>query len=113
MFVTVTAMNTAIPELEHNAVLLKLMGNPERLAVLALLQGSERSIDELAGALALPPTVVSKHLARLRAGKLVDYTRYHRVLQYRLVSKQVSAVLDALLAPDAGPQKSAVGDAKG
>lgn len=112
MFVTVTAMNTAIPELEHNAVLLKLMGNPERLAVLALLQGSERSIDELAGALALPPTVVSKHLARLRAGKLVDYTRYHRVLQYRLVSKQVSAVLDAL-APDAEPQKSAVGDAKG
>ncbi len=112
MFITVIAMNAVTPELKRNAVLLKLMGNPERLAIMALLQESERSIDELAGILALQPTAVSKHLTRLRAEGLVDYTRYHRVLQYRLVSQQAAAVLDTLLSFGAKAQKSAAGAAK-
>lgn len=99
-------MNTVTPELKRDAVLLKLMGNTERLAIMTLLQESERSIDELASLLALQPTVVSKHLARLRAEGLVDYTRYQRVLQYRLVSQQASAVLDTLLTFGAKQPKS-------
>ncbi|MBF0804478.1 winged helix-turn-helix transcriptional regulator [Neisseria sp. 19428wB4_WF04] len=93
--------------MKRTAVLLKLMGNPERLAIMVLLKESERSIGELAGLLALQPTVVSKHLTRLRAEGVVDYTRYYRVLQYRLVSQQAAAVLDTLLSLGAKPKNPA------
>lgn len=89
-------MDAVTPELKHSAVLFKMMSHPERLAIMKLLQESEYSIDELGEILSLPPTIVSKHLTRLRASGLVDYTRYYRVLQYRLTSRQAEALLDTL-----------------
>ena len=69
------------------------MAHPERMAILIQLLDSERNIAELAKSLSLPATAVSGHLNRLRAGGLVDFTRYHRIIEYRLVSEEAAAIL--------------------
>ncbi|HGO7258689.1 TPA: ArsR/SmtB family transcription factor [Neisseria meningitidis] len=74
--------------------ILKLMAHPERMAILIQLLDSERNIAaELAKSLSLPATAVSGHLNRLRAGGLVDFTRYHRIIEYRLISEDAATIL--------------------
>ncbi|HFB2709442.1 TPA: ArsR/SmtB family transcription factor [Neisseria gonorrhoeae] len=73
--------------------ILKLMAHPERMAILIQLLDSERNIVELAKSLSLTATAVSNHLNRLRAGGLVDFTRYHRIIEYRLVSEDAATIL--------------------
>ncbi|HGG7774337.1 TPA: ArsR/SmtB family transcription factor [Neisseria meningitidis] len=73
--------------------ILKLMAHPERMAILIQLLDSERNIAELAKSLSLPATAVSNHLNRLRVEGLVDFTRYHRIIEYRLVSEEAVAIL--------------------
>ncbi|MDU1533741.1 MAG: ArsR family transcriptional regulator, partial [Neisseria sp.] len=41
-------------------------------------------------------TAVSNHLARLRSEGLIDFTRYHRIIEYRLVSEEAAVILDTL-----------------
>lgn len=69
------------------------MAHPERMAILIQLLDSERNIAELAKSLSLPATAVSGHLNRLRAGGPVDFTRYHRIIEYRLISEDAAAIL--------------------
>ncbi|HFC6360353.1 MULTISPECIES: ArsR/SmtB family transcription factor [Neisseria] len=73
--------------------ILKLMAHPERMAILIQLLDSERNIAELAKSLSLPATAVSGHLNRLRVGGLVDFTRYHRIIEYRLISEDAAVIL--------------------
>ncbi|ANX25861.1 TPA: winged helix-turn-helix transcriptional regulator [Neisseria meningitidis] len=73
--------------------ILKLMAHPERMAILIQLLDSERNIVELAKSLSLSATAVSNHLNRLRVEGLVDFTRYHRIIEYRLVSEEAAAIL--------------------
>ncbi|WP_308031083.1 ArsR/SmtB family transcription factor [Neisseria cinerea] len=73
--------------------ILKLMAHPERMAILIQLLDSERNIVELAKSLSLSATAVSNHLNRLRVEGLVDFTRYHRIIEYRLVSEDAAAIL--------------------
>lgn len=69
------------------------MAHPERMAILIQLLDSERNIAELAKSLSLPATAVSGHLSRLRVEGLVDFTRYHRIIEYRLISEDAAAIL--------------------
>lgn len=78
------------------SVLLKMLANPERQAILMLLQEHDRYVEELARSTGLTVAEVANHLARLRTEKIVDFTRYHRVLEYRLVSEEASILLDTL-----------------
>ena len=73
--------------------ILKLMAHPERMAILIQLLDSERNIVELAISLSLSATAVSNHLNRLRVEGLVDFTRYHRIIEYRLISEDAAAIL--------------------
>ncbi|HEZ0543614.1 ArsR family transcriptional regulator [Neisseria meningitidis] len=73
--------------------ILKLMAHPERMAILIQLLDSERNIAELAKSLSLPATAVSGHLSRLRVEGLVDFTRYHRIIEYRLISEDAATIL--------------------
>ncbi|WP_301885531.1 ArsR/SmtB family transcription factor [Neisseria uirgultaei] len=73
--------------------ILKLMAHPERMAILIQLLDSERNIVELAKSLSLSATAVSNHLNRLRVEGLVDFTRYHRIIEYRLISEDAAAIL--------------------
>lgn len=73
--------------------ILKLISHPERMAILMQLLESDRNIAELSSVLDLPVTAVSTHLSRMRAEGLIDFTRYHRVIEYRLVSEEAEAIL--------------------
>ena len=83
-------------ETKRLSSLLKLIANPERMTILFMLMDSERSIAELSEALGQPATAVSNHLARLRSEGLIDFTRYHRIIEYRLVSEEAAAILNTL-----------------
>ena len=68
-------------ETKRLSSLLKLIANPDRMTILFMLMDSERSIAELSEALGQPATAVSNHLARLRSEGLIDFTRYHRIIE--------------------------------
>ena len=81
---------------EETSALLKLISHHHRLMILCLLSESEYNVGELVSALGINQTAVSNHLAKLRSARVVEYTRHHRVLQYRIVSPQIQALIDAL-----------------
>lgn len=70
-------------EIKRLSTILKLIANPERMAILFLLLDGDRSITELAQALGSSPTGIANHLARLRTEGIIDFTRYHRIIEYR------------------------------
>jgi ubiquinone/menaquinone biosynthesis C-methylase UbiE/DNA-binding transcriptional ArsR family regulator len=55
--------------------ILKLFSDPTRLRVLALLDGQELAVGELARAIAMSPSRVSNHLKLLREGGLLEERR--------------------------------------
>ena len=83
-------------ENQRISTLLKLVANPERRAILFLLLDSEHSVPELAEAVGLSATSISNHLAKLRTEGVVDFTRYHRVIEYRLTSDATATLLRTL-----------------
>ena len=76
--------------------LLKLIAHPHRLMILCLLLESEKNVTDLVEAIGINQTAVSNHLAKLRSAGVVEFTRYHRVLQYRLTSKELEAIITTL-----------------
>ncbi|HEZ4532123.1 TPA: helix-turn-helix transcriptional regulator [Neisseria meningitidis] len=60
--------------------------------LIQLLDG-DCKIAELSESLSMPATAVSNHLSRLRVEGLVDFTRYYRIIEYRLVSEEAAAIL--------------------
>lgn len=84
------------PGIDDASKLLKVMAHPDRLTVLYLLFGSERSFEELCGHTGLPSHVLSNHLTRMRQNGLIDFTRFHRIIQYRIVSDEVIELLTLL-----------------
>lgn len=101
-----TQTASPVDNAEKTAALLKLIAHPHRLVILCLLAQSERSATEIAGVIGITQTAVSNHLARLRAKGVVDYTRYHRILQYRITSPEIANLLQAVcrLDGESGPE---------
>ncbi|MGC5076345.1 ArsR/SmtB family transcription factor [Agrococcus sp. DT81.2] len=58
-------------EIATAAAVLKLLADPTRLAILAMLDGRELPVGAIAAALQRPLPAVSQHLAKLRAHGLV------------------------------------------
>ena len=84
-------------EIKRLSTILKLIANPERMAILLfLLLDGDRSITELARALDSSPTGIANHLARLRTEGIIDFTRYHRIIEYRLISEEATTILNTL-----------------
>ena len=92
-------------EIKRLSTILKLIANPERMAILFLLLDGDRSITELAQALGSSPTGIANHLARLRTEgiidftryhRIIDFTRYHRIIEYRLISEEAATILNTL-----------------
>jgi len=79
------------------ADLMRLLAHADRLRLIEELGPGERTVSELAAALALPSTRISQHLALLRAHRLVAERRDGRSHFYRLTHPQLAAwILDAL-----------------
>jgi ArsR family transcriptional regulator len=74
----------------------KALSDPQRLALLSILQGGERSVSELADATKRPQPNVSQHLASLAAAGLVEARREGNRAFYRIADPFVLRICDAV-----------------
>ncbi len=84
-------------EIVHAADLLRLLGDPTRLGIMALLADQELSVATIAAALNRPVPAVSQHLAKLRSGHLVCTRREGRTIFYRHADDHLSSLVDNIL----------------
>jgi len=87
--------------LRRQAQLCAALGEPSRLALIALLGGEERAVGELVAASALPQATVSRHLAVLRQHGEVSARRAGTTMRYALTDPailEVCALVRGILA---------------
>ena len=84
-------------ELTRAVEILRLLADPTRLEVLALLSNGERTVSDLAATLNRPMPAISQHLAKLRAGGLVVTRRQGTSIHYSQPNEHVSALVDNVL----------------
>ncbi|UTM01577.1 metalloregulator ArsR/SmtB family transcription factor [Alcaligenes sp. NLF5-7] len=82
---------------DQAAALLQAVGNPKRLVILCLLiQQGEMSVGALNEMVALSPSALSQHLARMRQEGLVSYRREAQTLYYRIEDLNVATLIGTL-----------------
>lgn len=78
------------------SVLLKTISHPHRLMVCCALVENPRSVSELIDIVGISQTAMSNHLSALRQENVVDFTRDHRTLTYRLKDPKIDIILSAI-----------------
>jgi DNA-binding transcriptional ArsR family regulator len=78
------------------AATLKLMANEQRLLLLCRLSQGEAAVSELVALTGLTQSAVSQHLARLRAGSMVQTRRVATTIYYRVGDQAVHELLGML-----------------
>ncbi|UPL19810.1 ArsR/SmtB family transcription factor [Alcaligenes faecalis] len=82
---------------DQAAALLQAVGNSKRLVILCLLiQQGEMSVGALNEMVALSPSALSQHLARMRQEGLVSYRREAQTLYYRIEDPNVATLIGTL-----------------
>ncbi len=71
---------------------LKSLASPHRLRLLCLLVEGEKNVSELVAGSGLPQSSVSQHLKKLKDEGIVDFTRTHRILTYRITDKDAARI---------------------
>lgn len=74
----------------------KILSNQERLHILLVLLEHDSSLQELSEVTGLNTTKTAAHLQKMRQLGIVDYTRFMRIMQYRITSPIVRDLLNAL-----------------
>ncbi len=74
------------------------LSSPKRIEILDLLGQGEKTVEQLAGAIATPVKNTSAHLRVLRQARLVDTRREGTWVFYRLADQGVTALLGSLQA---------------
>jgi DNA-binding transcriptional ArsR family regulator len=94
-----TTQRTTPPDadLDHAVDVLRLLADRTRLAILAMLNGTEMSVTAIAEALGRPGSGVSQHLAKLRAGHLVTSRREGTTIYYGQPDEHVAALVTGVL----------------
>lgn len=87
--------------LARAADIIKLLGHPERLKIVEVLERGEASVSEIRDAVDLPQAIVSQHLARLRGANVVAARRDGVHVLYRVVEPKVHHVLTCIRECDA------------
>jgi len=84
-------------ELDLSVDVLRLLADRTRLAILAMLEGTEMSVTAIAEALNRPGPGVSQHLAKLRSGGLVVARRDGTTIYYGQPDEHVAALVTNVL----------------
>lgn len=84
------------PPYEEAAAFLKLLANPNRLAVLCKLHEKPHNVTELAESSGLPQAAMSSQLALLREAGLVSFEVNHRERQYYIADPRVTEMIQLL-----------------
>jgi len=82
--------------LRRAAEIIKLLGHPERLKIVEVLEGGEATVSDIQEALGLPQAIVSQHLARLRGADVVEARRDGVHVHYRLIEQKVHHILHCI-----------------
>ena len=80
-------------DLERVTEVFKALSEPLRLRTMLLLSRGERTVGELVEAVGAPQSTVSRHLAVLRAAKLVGTERRGASVTYRLADAHLEGLL--------------------
>jgi ArsR family transcriptional regulator len=81
----------------QRAGILRALGNPARLRIVALLSGAgETTVGALADALGLPQSSISRQLAWLRLHELVEVRRDGSFSYYSITMPQLTTLLGCL-----------------
>jgi ArsR family transcriptional regulator, virulence genes transcriptional regulator len=81
---------------EEASNFLKSLANPMRLKILCLIVLEQRSVGDIAQAIACSQSATSQHLALMRREGLVAPKRDGQTVYYRLADKRASKVLRVL-----------------
>jgi len=76
----------------------RVIANPHRLRILALLEGGERSVSELADEIGISVANVSQHLRVLRDSHVVKTRRDARTVFYSLTDRRLPKVCRSIRA---------------
>ncbi len=79
------------------AEMFKLMGDPSRLRILVACLDDAASVGDIAGQLALSPSLVSHHLRLLRAARLVRPERRGKQVFYVVADHHVRDIIIDML----------------
>lgn len=93
---TAEEMKSMMESAETASSFLKALANENRLLLLCLLAGGEKSVTELESLLDLRQPTVSQQLARLRADNLVSHRRDGKTIYYSLASAEAREVIGLL-----------------
>ncbi|CAG9217050.1 HTH arsR-type domain-containing protein [Paraburkholderia tropica] len=85
------------------ADLFRLLGDPTRLKIVLLCVAGRRAVGAIADALGLSPSLVSHHLRRLRAARIVRAEREGKQVFYAAADAHIGAMLAGMLAHVAEP----------
>lgn len=72
---------------------LRTIGHPERLRILLVLNEQSRTMQELQNLTELPANTLLNHLHKMRLLRIIEQTRFHRVVQYSLADGHVGSIL--------------------
>ena len=95
---TAQLVRTIEPEhLARAADVIKLLGHPERLKIVEVLEESrETTVTAIQETLDLPQAIASQHLAKLRGAGVVAARRAGNHVYYRIVEPKVHHILNCL-----------------
>ncbi len=86
------------PLLEHVAARFRLLGEPLRLKILAVLVSGERSVGELGTFVGASQPNISKHLTALAQGGIVSRRKVGTSIYYTIADESVIALCDVVCA---------------
>jgi ArsR family transcriptional regulator len=86
----------AVERAEHCAEILKAVGHPLRLRIVAILCEGDEHVNALAERLDVPQAIVSQQLRILRMRGLVGVTRENGFARYRLVETNLRGLVSCV-----------------
>ncbi|NOY79832.1 MAG: helix-turn-helix transcriptional regulator [Kiritimatiellaeota bacterium] len=84
-------------DLRGKADMLRLLGHPTRLAILAELSGGVKCVSDIQDLLDVPQSNVSQHLSALRRERIVDYHEDGKLRCYYITRPALVSALQEFL----------------
>jgi ArsR family transcriptional regulator len=90
-------VRTISPEvLSRAAEIIKLLGHPDRLKIVEVLEAGEATVSDIQRKVGLGQAIVSQHLAKLRGAEVVSARREGVRVHYRLTENKVPHILQCI-----------------
>jgi ArsR family transcriptional regulator len=90
-------VRTVSPEvLRRAAEIIKLLGHPDRLKIVEVLEAGEATVSDIQRQVGLGQAIVSQHLAKLRGAHVVSARREGVHVHYQLTENKVPHILQCI-----------------